>query len=117
MGEAQPHDRVAGLEQGVVDGHVRRRPGVGLDVGVIDAEEALCPRDGYLFHLVDVLLALVIALAGVALGVLVHEDRAHGLQHRRRGVVLGRDEPHGLGLVLLLCLDQGVYLGISRLQL
>ena len=51
-----------------------------------------------LLDLVDDLLALVVALARVALGVLVREARAGRLHHGARGVVLARDEAHRLVL-------------------
>ena len=43
-------------------------------------------------HLVDDLVAPVVAAAGVTLRVLVGQDRARGGQHRGRGEVLGRDQ-------------------------
>ena len=59
-----------------------------------------------LLDLVDVLLALVVALARVALGVLVREHRAGRLEHRARDVVLGRDQPDRVALRRLLGGDQ-----------
>ena len=117
VGQAEPHDRVAGLEQRVVDGHVRGRARVRLDVGVVDLEQALRARDRQLLERVDVALALVVALAGVALGVLVGQDRSQRLEHRRRGVVLRRDEAHRLGLIALLRLDEREDFGIGLLEL
>ena len=70
-GERQAHDRVAGLEQRVVDGGVGLRAGVRLDVGVLAAEQRLRALDRERLDHVDVLAAAVVALAGVALGVLV----------------------------------------------
>ena len=52
MGEVaalvEPHgqDRVAGLEQGLVDGQVGVGAGVGLDVGVLGPEERPWPARG-----------------------------------------------------------------------
>ena len=50
------------------------------------------PVTGKVLGLVDDLVAAVVALAGVALGVLVGEDGAGGLHHRRRGEVLAGDD-------------------------
>ncbi len=113
--QAEPHDRLAGLQQAVVDRHVGRRARVGLDVGVIHVEEGLGPLLHQLFQPVDVALPFVVALSRVALRVLVGEDGAHSLHYRRRGVVLGRDEAQGLELVPLLLPDQGVNLRIGLL--
>ena len=84
------HHGVAGLGEGQVDGQVGGRAGVRLDVGVVDAEERLRAVDGERLDLVDVLLALVVALARVPLGVLVREHGAGRLEHRGRDVVLRR---------------------------
>ena len=81
--EAHGDDGVARLRQREVGGHVGLRAGVGLDVGVLGAEELAGPVDGQLLHLVDHLAAAVVALAGVALGVLVGEGRAGRLEHGR----------------------------------
>ena len=88
--EAQAEHGVARLEQGQVDGHVGVGARVRLHVGVLGAEQRLGPLAGELLDLVDDLVAAVVALAGVALAVLVGEDRAGGPQHRRRGEVLAR---------------------------
>ena len=74
--EAQAHHRVARLEQGQVDGHVGVGAGVRLHVGVLGAEQRLRPLAGQVLDLVDDLVAAVVALARIALGVLVREDRA-----------------------------------------
>jgi hypothetical protein len=73
---------------------------------VLGAEQRLGPIDGELLDLVDVLLALVVPLAGVALGVLVVEHRAGRGQHRGRGIVLRRDEADRVGFTPLLAGDQ-----------
>ena len=63
MRELEPHQRVAGLQQRVVDGGVRLRARVRLDVGVLGAEQRLGPVDRELLGDVDVLAAAVVALA------------------------------------------------------
>ena len=44
--QRHPHDGVARAAEGQVDGEVGGRAGVGLDVGVVDAEQRLGPLDG-----------------------------------------------------------------------
>ena len=85
-------DRVAGLQQREVDGHVGLRAGVRLDVGVLAAEELLRPLDRERLGDVDILAAAIIALAGIALGVFVRSARSPRLEHRVAREVLGRDE-------------------------
>ena len=96
--QAEAHDGLAGLEEREVHGEVRRRARVRLHVGVLDAEQRLRALDRELLDLVDVLLALVVALARIALAILVVEDRAGRLEHRARRVVLRRDQPNEVAL-------------------
>ena len=116
-GERHAHDRLARLEEREVDGKVGRRAGVRLDVGVLDTEQRLGPVDRDRLDLVDDLLALVVALARVALGVLVREDAAGGLEHGGGHVVLAGDQPDGLALSVLLGIDQAGDLGVGAGQL
>ena len=69
-----------GCEHGHEDGHVRLRAGVRLDVGVLGAEELLRALDRERLGDVDELAAAVVALARIALGVLVGEDRTPSLR-------------------------------------
>ena len=73
FGQAHAHDRVARLQQGEEHRLVGLRARVGLHVGVLGAEQLLHAVDRQLLDDVDVLAAAVVALAGVALGVLVGE--------------------------------------------
>ena len=90
--EPQAEDRVAGLQQREVRGHVRLRARVRLDVRVLGAEELLRAVDRELLDLVDDLAAAVVAAAGIALGVLVRRHGADRLEHARPGEVLGCDQ-------------------------
>ena len=93
MGEAHPEDAVAVVEDREVRGHVRLRARMRLDVDVLGArEERERPLLGERLDDVDELAAAVVAPAGLALGVLVRQPRALRLEHRRRDVVLARDQ-------------------------
>lgn len=61
---------IAGLEEGQVHGQVGRRSRVRLHIGVLGAEQGLGALDGQALDLVDDLLALVVARAGIAFGIL-----------------------------------------------
>src|ERR671930_818695 len=89
--QRQPHDRVAGLEQGVEHRRVGLRARVWLHVDVLGPEQLLGAVNGQLLGHVEVLAAAVVAAAGVSLGVLVGQHRALALQHRLRHEVLGGD--------------------------
>ncbi|MNE71681.1 hypothetical protein D3C80_1675770 [compost metagenome] len=112
MGQAHAEDGVACLQQGEVDGAVGLGAGVGLDVGVVGAEQFLGAIDGQLLDDVDVFAATVVALARVAFGVLVGQHRALGFHHRRAGVVFGGDQLDVLFLALGFLLHGGEQVGI-----
>jgi len=73
---------------------------VGLDVDVVGAVQFLRAVDCQLFDLVGVLAAAVVALAGVALGVLVRQRRALGFEHCFADVILGGDHRQCVVLAL-----------------
>ncbi len=80
-----------GCQQRLVDGRVGLRARVWLHVGVLGAEQRLGPVDRELLADVHVLAAAVVPPAGVALGVLVGQDRSLALEHGDRNEVLRRD--------------------------
>jgi hypothetical protein len=93
-----------------------------LHVGVLCAEELLRAAARQLLDLVDDLAAAVVALAGVALGVLVRRDRPDRLEDARPGEVLGRDQLDLATLAIRLAAQKLGDLGIDlrepcRLQL
>ena len=89
--ELHAEDAVARIEQRHVHGGVGLRAGVRLHVGVLGPEQLLGAVDGQLLGHVDVLTAAVVALAGVALGVLVGQHRPLAIENRLRHEVLRGD--------------------------
>ena len=71
---------------------------MGLHIGEGAIEQALGAVDGELLDHVDILAAAVIALARIAFGIFVGEQRAGGVEHGLRDDVLRGDQ---LDLVLL----------------
>ena len=98
MGQIQSKYRIAGLEDGEIDGHVGLGAAVGLHVGVVGPEELLGAIAGQVLDPIHVHAAAVVAPARVALGVLVGEVGAHGLQDGQGGIVLGGDQLQVLAL-------------------
>ena len=90
--EVHAEHGVAGLQQRQVDAHVGLRAGVRLHVDVIGAEQLLGARDRQRLRDVHEFAAAVIALAGIALGVLVRHHRAGGFEHRGADEVFRRDQ-------------------------
>jgi len=111
--QAHAEQRVARLDQRQVDRGVGLRAGVRLDVGVIGAEELPGAVDRELLGNIDVLAAAVVALRGIALGVLVRQHRSLGLEHARAGVVLGCDQLDVLFLADALVLERGREFGVE----
>ena len=71
VAEIHAEYRIARVKQGEEDSGVCLGAGVRLHIGIIRAEEHLGALDGKRFDDINMLTAAVIALAGVALGVLV----------------------------------------------
>lgn len=119
-GEVEAHDAVVGLEDGGVGGEVGGGAGVGLDVdapaGGVEAVGLEGAGAAEVLDLVDVLVAAVVAVARHALGVLVGEGGAEGLDDGEGGEVLGGDQLDPPALPPLLLLDQVVDLRIHRMQ-
>ena len=117
--QAHAQDGVTGRQQGQVDGSVGLGTGVRLDVGIVGAEQLLGTVDGQLLDHVDVFAATVVALAWVAFGVLVGQDRALGFHDCRAGVVFRSDQLDMLFLAQSFLLhgfeELGVVLGNGQI--
>ena len=113
MVEPKAEDRVAGLQQREVRGHVRLRAGVGLHVRVLGAEEVLRPVDRELLDLVDDLAAAVVPAAGIPLCVLVRGHGADRFEHARPREVLRCDQFDLVALTLELTTEQDRDVGID----
>jgi len=113
MLERQPHDGVARRQHRVVDGLVGLRTGMRLDVGIFRAEQLFHALDRERLGLVHEFAAAVIALARIALGVLVGEHRAGGVQDGRTCVILRGDQLDVVFLPLVLADDGRPQFGIG----
>ena len=124
VAEVHAHDGVARLQQSEVHRDIGLGAGVGLDIGVLGAEELLGPLDGEVFPLVHELTAAVVARAGQALGVFVGKMTAHGLHHGGRDEVFRGNQLNMIALALqlthhgavdlrVLCFDMFVMHGVS----
>ena len=83
MGQVEAQHRVARLDGRQIDGHVGLAAGVGLDVGMLGAEQLLGPIAGQILDHVDMLAAAVIAPAGIAFGIFVRQHAADRLHDGR----------------------------------
>ncbi|KUL43182.1 hypothetical protein ADL28_43075 [Streptomyces violaceusniger] len=112
--EVEAEDRVAGPQQREHRGRVGLGARMRLHVRRLGAEQLLHPGDGQPLDDIDVFTAAVVAAAGVALGVLVGQDRALGLHDGGRGEVLRGDHLEGRPLAVQFGADRG---GDLRVQL
>jgi len=98
VGEVHAHHLVAEFDQTEKGGEIGLRAGVGLHIGVVGPEELTGAVAREILGLVDEFAAAVVALAGIALGVLVGQGGTHGLQHSRTDKIFRSDQ---LELVVL----------------
>ena len=92
------HDGIAQLQQGKIHGKVGLCAGMGLDVGVLCPKQLAGAPDGNILHLVHIDAAAVVPLSGVALGVLVGQNRTHSSHDCGRNDVLAGDQLNVLAL-------------------
>lgn len=108
VGEVKAHETAVRGHDGLVDLEVGRAAGQALDVDTPLVGVEVEGLEGTLLaqqlDLVNVLVAAVVAGAGVALGVLVGHGGAESVEDGPRGDVLGGDEHDGLALALDLIL-------------
>ncbi len=114
--QVQAENRVAGLKNGGVGGHVRGRAGVRLHVGVLGAEELLGAVARQVLDHVGEFASAVVALARIAFGVLVGENRAGSFEDRLADKVLRGDQFEAFVLAALFVLDGLRDLGIGFRQ-
>ncbi len=112
MVERQPHEGVARLQERHVNGVVVLGAGVRLDVGVLGPEELLRPVHRELLGNVDPLAAAVVALARVALGVPVDQDRTHRLEDRPRDELFACDHLQHVPLTMWFPPEHPVHLRV-----
>ena len=105
VGQIEPQNRIAGRTQRHIGRRVGLRAGVRLHVHMLRAEEPLGAVARQVLHHIGELASAVVALAGIALGVLVGEDRARRLQHRAADKVLRGDHLQPLVLAQNLLLN------------
>jgi hypothetical protein len=89
---------------------------MGLDVDEVRAEHGLRAVDGQLLRDVDELAAPVVAPAGIALRVLVRQDRPLRLQDGAGDEVLRRDHLERPALAGELVIQHGADLGVELRQ-
>ena len=82
VGQVHPQHCVAGLQQGEIRRLVGLRAGMGLDVGMLRAEQLAGPFPRDVLHHIYFLAAAIIALARIPFGVFIGQDAAHGRHHR-----------------------------------
>ena len=92
MREVHAENRVARLQYRGIGSLVRLRTGMRLHVGVLGAEELFRAIASEILDDVDELATAVVALAGIAFGVLVRENAAGRFQNGFGGEVLARDQ-------------------------
>ena len=110
---AHAEQRVARRQQREIRGEIRLRARVRLHVRVAGAEQSLRTLDREPLRDVGELAARVVALAGIAVGVLVRQQRALRREHARAHVVLRGDELEVRLLPLAFARERALELGVE----
>ena len=116
LGQVHAHHRVTGVDQCQEDRRVGLGARMGLHVSVVAIEQGLDPLDGQPLGHIDVFAAAVIALAGVAFGVLVGEHRALGFHHQRAGIVFRGDQLDMVFLAMLFVVNRFIQLRVESIE-
>ena len=117
VGQIKTHQTVVRAHDGLVDLKVGGRPGQALDVDTpllrVEAEGLESTTLAGELNAVDVLVATVVAGAGVSLAVLVAHGASQSVEDGAGGDVLGGNEEDGLALALDLVLHDVGDLGVG----
>ena len=111
--QVHAQDGVARIEHAGVGRLIGLRAGVRLHVGILGVKQLLGAVARQVLDLIHVFAATVIALAGIAFGVLVGEDAAGRFQNRFGGEVLAGDQFQTRVLALGFLANQVVNFGID----
>ena len=106
MGEVESEEGVPGFEAGHKDGHVSLSAGVWLDVDIGSTIELFESCACEFLDLVHDLASAVVSVRGIALGVLVGKDGAHGLEDLVADEIFGGDEFDASHLALAFLSDE-----------
>ncbi len=105
-----------GLAKAMSTAWLACEPELGCTLAASAPNSCFDAVNGQLLDHVHVLAATVVALAGVAFGVLVGQLRALGFHDGGRAVVFAGDQLNVLLLALVFGLDGGKYFGIDNLN-
>jgi hypothetical protein len=114
--EVHGQDRIARLEQGVIDRGVGLGTRMRLDIRVLDPEEFLGPLDGKRLDFVDEFASTVIAPPGVALGIFIRENTADRFEDGFGNKIFRGDQLDGQPLPTPLIANKVRDLGVDEIQ-
>ena len=107
-GKVEAEEGIARIEQREKYRLVHLAARIGLHIGEVAPEQLLGALDGKVFHLVSKFAATVIALARIALGILVGEDRPCRFEHGGASDVLAGNQLDPVTLATQLAADRAV---------
>lgn len=117
VGNRNAHNFVAVLQKRAINGAIRGRTGIRLNVHVFAAEEFLTARNREILDLVDILVSFVITRGRITLRILVCKSRTTRLEDVLYRVTFRRDHLERRSLKLRLLLDQIVNFWIGGLKM
>ncbi len=113
VGKAHAHHGVTGLEQGDIHSRIGLRAGVGLNVGVLCAEQLASALNGDVLNHIHALATAVVTFGRVSLGVLVGQHTADRHHDSLGDNVLGSDQLKPIPLTGKFGINSRGYFGIA----
>ena len=104
--QVHAHEGVTGVQAGQKDRHIGLGTAVRLHIGPTCTIQLFGAFDGDGFALVHHLATAVVAFAGIAFGILVCHDGAHGFHHLVTHEILGGDQLYTFCLTFPLLLNE-----------
>src|SRR5690606_4743255 len=114
MSQTHAQNRIARRAQSSVYRLVCLRTRVGLDVGIIGAEQLFSALDGQAFALVNIFATAVVTLARIAFRIFIGQLGALSSHHQWAGVVFRSNQFDMLLLTTALIFNRGPDFGIKR---
>ena len=81
MVKIHPHNRIARIADGKLNGKVCLSAGMGLHIGIIAAKQFFCPFNRQIFHYIHAFAPAIISFSRISFRIFVGKRAAHRRHH------------------------------------